>query len=378
MPSAWTTDDRRRSIRMNDDYQLWIGPRDSLGGRVDYSVTSHARFRALEPLTPGEQERFRRLPPGSNPRTRALVDSWLADSPSAATLIERGLDIFRQDGFFYTLTPPALGEHTADEFIFDTREGFCEHYASAFAIMMRMAGLPARVVTGYQGGELNSFGQYYIIRQSNAHAWTEVWTPDGGWQRVDPIAAVAPDRIALGINGSALGSQVTIVQRIGRFTLLRQVTLAWDAANTFWNNWVIGYGPALQRTLFRWLGFERPRWREMLWLTTAATFAILVVVTIGFGMRARRSARPDQAAEIYLQFERRLTKLGVEPMRSGETPTEFANRAAMSAPASRGDILSITGTYLAARYEPDTDGYALQTLRNAVRAFRPRRAPASP
>lgn len=376
MPSSWDTGDRRRSIRMSDDYQLWIGPRESVGGRVDYEVTSHARYRALEPLTEREQQIFKRLPPGANPRTRALVDSWLADSPTAETVIERGLDVFRQDGFFYTLTPPALGEHTADEFIFDTREGFCEHYASAFAVMMRMAGLPARVVTGYQGGELNGIGRYYIVRQSNAHAWTEVWTPDAGWTRVDPISAVAPERIALGINGSALTGEATIAQRIGRLTLLRQAALAWDAANTFWNDWVIGYGPLLQRSLFRWLGFERPRWREMLWLTAAATFVMLALLTTYFGIRARRAERQDRAAEIYRRFEGRLQRLGIEPLKTGETPTAFARRAARVVPESEAEILAITRSYLAARYEPDVDGSSLQALQEAVRSFTPRRAPA--
>ncbi len=197
MPAIWDAGERRRSIRMSSDYQLLVWPPGGLSQRLSYTVTSFSDYRALEPLSDVHREVLTRLPAGTNPRTRALVDDILADSPDPATVIARALDVFREDGFFYTLTPPPLGEHTADEFIFETREGFCEHYASAFAIMMRMAGLPARVVMGYQGGELNAMGDYYIIRQSNAHAWTEVWLEDGGWQRVDPISAVAPERIAI-------------------------------------------------------------------------------------------------------------------------------------------------------------------------------------
>ena len=377
MAATFSTDDRRRSIRMGDDYQLWIGPQETLGTRVNYTVTSYPRFRAMESLTEREREVFTRLPPDANPRTRALVDGWLADSPGADTIIARGLEVFAAEGFFYTLTPPPLGEHTADEFIFETREGFCEHYASAFAIMMRMAGLPARVVTGYQGGELNGIGEYYIVRQSNAHAWTEVWTPENGWTRVDPISAVAPERIALGFGGPLLAESRTIAQRIGRIALLRQAALAWDAASTFWNDWVIGYGPALQRSLLESFGFDRPRWRELLWLTIGATTLMMVAMAAWFGFSGSHWRARDRAAAAFLRFERRLRRARIAPMRAGETPSAYAARAAAALPGCRDAILGITQSYLAARYEPDSNGAALASLRARVSAFRPSSAHAS-
>jgi transglutaminase-like putative cysteine protease len=204
MPASW---EGRRDVAMGSDYQLRVFFGDGVDSRIDYRVTSYTQYRAMEPLTEAELNQFRRLPEDSNPRTRELAASWLADNPTSAQIIARALNVFRGDEFFYTLTPPALGRHTADEFIFETKEGFCEHYASAFAIMMRSAGIPARVVTGYQGGELNSIGKYYIVRQSDAHAWTEVWLADEGWVRVDPIEAVAPERIALGSSRGTLERQ---------------------------------------------------------------------------------------------------------------------------------------------------------------------------
>lgn len=374
MPQTWTTNDRR-NLFMGSDYMLRL-PFGGSGGRVSYSVTSYSRYRAMDPLSNNELEYFTRLPAGLNPRTRELVDGMLTDDPDARTIIDRGLDVFRQTGFFYTLTPPPLGEHSADDFIFGTREGFCEHYASAFAIMMRMAGMPTRVVTGYQGGELNEIGEYYIIRQSNAHAWTEIWLPGEGWTRVDPISAVAPERIALGSGRAGPGGASGIGQ-IRRLAWLRQAALAWDAVNTFWNEWIVGYGPRLQRSLLEKLGFERPRWRELMMMTVIATVIMMVGLTVYLGMRAHRWQPRDPAAECFLRFNRKLKRLHVEPIRRGETPTGYARRAAVSLPAAADTIWQVTSDYLAARYEPDRSGRALARLRGSVRGFRPRYARAS-
>jgi transglutaminase-like putative cysteine protease len=323
----------------------------------------------MEALDEGDVDLFRRLPTNGNPRTRALVDSFLEDSPDTDTIVARALDVFRQDGFFYTLTPLPLGEHTADEFIFDTQEGFCEHYASAFAIMLRMAGIPTRVVTGYQGGELNSMGDYYIIRQSDAHAWTEIWTPERGWYRVDPIQAVAPGRIAFGSQRISFQGERTIASQIRRMRWLRRAALAWDAANNFWDDWVIGYGPRLQRSLLEWLGFDRPRWRELLVMTVAAATVLTLALAVYLGLRTRRLNARDPAARSFEKFTRRLRQLKVEPMRDGETPSAYARRAAAALPERADPIRAITESYLQARYEPDWKGKALAGLKSRVNAF---------
>jgi transglutaminase-like putative cysteine protease len=378
MPESWSTDDRRVSIRMGDDYELRVGPANLGIGRWSYTVTSYSRYRAVEPLSPQERKSFTRLPPGFNPRTRALVDDFLRDDPDPETLIERGLDVFRADGFSYTLTPPALGQDTADEFIFETREGFCEHYASAFAIMMRMAGLPARVVTGYQGGEFNAFGRYFTVYQFNAHAWTEIWTPEDGWVRVDPIAAVAPGRIALGSTRASESGTATLAQRIGRASLLRQAKLAWDAVDTFWHDWVIDYGPRTQRSLLEHLGFDRPRWREMLLMTVLAGALMMGALTVCFGIRIRKWKTPDPAARSYERFLRKLKRARIEPRRPSETASAYAARATKELPGSAESIGEITTAYLTARYEPDQAGIAVERLRSLVRDFRPTCAHASP
>ena len=301
---------------------------------------------------------------------RALDELRVAElRPDAGELFAHLLDLALQ-------TPP-LGRHTADEFIFETREGFCEHYASALAIVLRMAGLPTRVVIGYQGGEYNAIGGYHVVRQSDAHAWTETWIPEDGWIRVDPIAAVAPERIALGLTRGGTAAPSTLAGRIGNLTLLRQAALAWDAVNTFWNDWVIGYGPVLQRSLLEWLGIERPRSRHLLWLTAGATVAMLVVLTFWLGHASRRRGDVDPAARQFARFARGLERRRIDPPGPGETPTAYAARACRLLPEAADAIAGVVTSYLRARYEADASGAALRELQDRVGDFRLRYARAS-
>jgi transglutaminase-like putative cysteine protease len=368
----------QRALRMGSDYQLRTFPGTARGTRLDYRVVSYTSYRALEPLSAVEQDLFRRLPPESSPRTRELVRGWLADDPSPEHLIERGMDWLRSQPFFYTLTPPALGRQPVDEFLFATREGFCEHYASAFTVMMRAAGLPARIVTGYQGGELNGVGGYYIIRQSDAHAWTEVWLANKGWVRVDPVSAVAPDRVALGSWRSALAGQRVPGSALGRIEWVRRALLVWDAAATYWNDWVIGYGPELQRALLDLLGFDglprAERWSKLLLLCVGATLAGSLLVSLQLAWRRRRRTSIDEPAREFATFAKRLAKLKVAPRARNEGPVAYAARAQSRVPQAAAEIRAIVAAYLRARYERDADSSALAELRERVASFRPARA----
>ena len=372
MPREWSATGRRNVV-MSSDYQLRVAFGDGLETRIDYEVVSFPSYRALEPLTLAEQERFKELPEDSNPRTRALVEGWLADDPTPEQIIERALNVFRGEEFFYTLTPPPLGRHTADEFIFETREGFCEHYASAFAIMMRAAGLPTRIVTGYQGGELNGLANYYIVRQSDAHAWTELWLEDEGWVRVDPIVAVAPERIALGTSRGSVERAVDARAALGRLAWIRNAMFAWDALNTYWNDWVIGYGPRLQRAILRSLGFERPRWPELLLSAAVATTVVLVALSLYLAWSFRRKLREDASARWFERFVAKLARSSVTPREPSETPEAYGARAAAVLPQSARDIGRVVDTYLKARYEPDASRRWLKELESLVRGFKPAR-----
>jgi protein-glutamine gamma-glutamyltransferase len=368
MPQRWSGDN---SLRMGSDYQLGtFGPPRSR--RLDYRVTSYVDYNAREPLNVGEQEMFRALPVGNSPRARALAASWLADSPSGVTLVARAMDWLASQPFAYTLTPPPLGAQPVDEFLFETREGFCEHYASALTVLLRAAGLPARVVTGYQGGELNAIGGYYIVRQSDAHAWTEVWLEEQGWVRVDGVAAVAPERVALGSSRLG-GADVGVAGGILRVGWLHQAALVWDAVNTRWQAWIIGYGPELQRNLLEHLGagnLRRTQRQAVLLGLAVGTTAVLLVALSGYLHWRRRQRRNiDAAAACFAAFGRRLERLRVRARAPGEGPRAYTERAAASVPQAAAAIRGVATLYLRARYEPDNDGAALAELRAEVAAF---------
>lgn len=385
LPSSWSGP---RGLTMNSDYQLGLffgGPRAARVTRLDYRATSYTDFAAREPLTDGWQDTFRRLPAQSSPRTRELVAEWLADDPTPQEIIDRGMRYLRSQPFYYTLTPPALGAQPVDEFLFQTREGFCEHYASAFAVMMRAAGLPARVVLGYQGGELNRFSRlssYYIVRQADAHAWTEVWLEDRGWVRVDPVSAVAPGRVSLGDwrTSGGLGLEGGVFDEVlGGSSWLRRVALTWDAAGYYWDAWVIGYGPDVQRALLAALGLDRAgttraeRTSTLLLLAVAVTVGASIALSLLLGRRFRPPP-PDAAARYFAVFRRRLSRHDVPAGAPNEGPAAYAARAAQRLPQAATDIRAVLGAYLRARYEPDADGAALAELRTRVASFRVARA----
>jgi transglutaminase-like putative cysteine protease len=365
MPSAWP---EREGIMLDSHYQLKrIQP---IRNRVDFNLTSYSKFVAAEQLSSTQLELYTRLPPDRNPRTRALVNGWLGEGASPTQIIARALNYFRAQPFYYTLTPPpANTNHTADEFLFDDREGFCEHYASAFSILMRAAGIPARVVTGYQGGELNPLGEYYIIRQSDAHAWVELWLGDQGWVRVDPTAAVAPLRIQFGLDGSmGLGEPVP-GRMLQRFPLLGKAVLVWDAVNSYWSEWILGYDMYIQRDLMEWLGLDDPRWATLLFMAGLSTGVLLVLLTFYLAWRFKPKSL-DTASRWYARGCAKLKRVAL--LKSPhEGPMDFAQRVAAAQPELAGPINEITRLYVKARYEGGIGLQELERLRQQVRAFKP-------
>ncbi|MBT8130700.1 MAG: DUF3488 and transglutaminase-like domain-containing protein, partial [Gammaproteobacteria bacterium] len=215
------------------------------------------------------------FPRNQNPKTRELARSWSLRSNTSEEVINLALQMFRQQAFVYTLNPPALNMASpVDDFLFSSRRGFCEHYASAFTLLMRAAGIPARVVLGYQGGEKNPFANHLTVRQSDAHAWSEVWVNNRGWVRVDPTAAVAPERVELGVEG-ALGAGESLPGLFRAYAWMRQVQFGLDALNNGWNQWVLGFDGQKQNTLLSALGMKQPSLRKMLLLMIALIILVL-------------------------------------------------------------------------------------------------------
>lgn len=323
-----------------------------------------------DPGPPGRVNRD--LAGRANPRAVALARELRGSSSSDEDFLRRVLLMFREQQFFYTLQPPALGEQPVDDFLFRTRAGFCEHYASAFAVLARAAGLPARVVAGYQGGERNPVADYWIVRQSDAHAWTEVWL-DGRWLRYDPTAAVAPERIESGLDAALPGLAGDALPLLGGGAWLERVALSWDALNATWDRWVLAFGPDQQSALLEGLGIQSPSLRDIALVCALTVSAVLVVFTL-LGLRSS-PARPDQVEEIWQRLCRRLGK-AVRPRSPHEGPAEYAAAVAALRPDLGATVQALAGHYLRLRYEQTPTVADVQRFARLVRTLRVARAPA--
>ncbi len=333
--------------------------------RLRYEISS---VIAPDPDTaedPGTLRRALRVPAGYNPRSVALAAEWREASRSDEEVVERAIDFLRQGRYVYTLEPPLLGTHSVDEFLFETRAGFCEHYASAFAILMRAAGVPARVVTGYQGGELNAFDNIITVRQSDAHAWTEVFLRSRGWVRIDPTAAAVPRRVEAGLSRAVPEAELRAMMR-PELEWLRGMRDQWEALAHKWNVWVLGYNPERQRDLLGSLGMRDADWRTL----TAALFTVLGLMTLALlAWSLRRIKRPDPVQRAWRAFCLKLAARGVERA-PHEGPRDYAARAARALPAARRAILRIGSLYIALRYGARAGAEGIARLRRMVRELR--------
>jgi transglutaminase-like putative cysteine protease len=280
---------------------------------VRYKAQSYPAFThgPVQPVL-GLRE-FVDLPPGFNPRTLALANEIRRDpryaQADARALVQVALERLRSGGYRYTLEPGVFGQHTADEFWFDRKQGFCEHIASSFVILMRALGIPARVVTGYQGGELNGVDGFWVIRQSDAHAWAEVWQAGAGWMRVDPTSAVAPGRT--GAFQRLAAPQGVVAQAIGNFspTLAAQLRATWEAVNNGWNQWVLNYTQAKQLNLLKNIGFESPSWEDLSYLLVG----IIVLASLaGAAWTLWERAQHDPWLRLLARARKRLAQGGIE------------------------------------------------------------------
>ncbi len=243
-----------------------------------YRAVSHVNYRQgpqQRALVPPE---YRQLPPGFNPRTIDLAHRLMFENPpgDSLALVQSALRLLRTGGYSYTLAPGVYGQHTADEFWFDRKEGFCEHIASAFVVLMRAMDIPARLVTGYQGGSPNTLDGYWVVRQSDAHAWTEVWLDGRGWIRVDPTSVVAPSRTGSFERLTAPRGVLEAAMATVNPDLSALVRAGWEAMNNSWNQWVLNYTQSRQLNLLRNLGFDAPTWEDLARLLIALVVLIAI------------------------------------------------------------------------------------------------------
>lgn len=351
--------------------EMLLVARERVVQRLRYTLESDTAYRLAPDESPATLGRYLQLPPGANPQAVALARSWRAAQVSDEAqvnqaLVNQALRHFGAEAFRYTLEPPALGRDAVDDFLFRTRAGFCEHYAGAFVVLARAMGIPARVVTGYLGGERNPFDDVWTVRQSDAHAWAEVWLAERGWVRVDPTAAIDPSRVAPGVRSLRTGTNDGAA---GAGWFLR-IRFGIDAVANAWNQWVLVYDAGRQERLLARLGLEGADWRTSVGLLAAGIATCVGAIAL-LTLRVRRAPEPEVRS--YELFCRRLAKRGVV-RRPNETPRALLARArpALDA-ASMREAERIVELYDALRYAKPTPTRPerVRHLRELVLAFRP-------
>ncbi|HEY4368967.1 MAG TPA: DUF3488 and transglutaminase-like domain-containing protein [Steroidobacteraceae bacterium] len=336
--------------RMARSFDQQLVSRIPLAAATTFTLQSSPAYRYGDATLPTTTRKLDLAVGERNPRSKQFAIDLRARTGSDEAFLNAVLHKFRDEQYFYTLEPPRLAPDSVDDFLFNTRRGFCEHFASAFTLLARAAGIPARVVTGYQGGELNPMGGYLIVRQSDAHAWSEVWLEGKGWVRKDPTAYVAPERIESGLS-AAVGADEPVPDRLLRSSrALVQIRFAWDALNTFWNDQVVEYGERQQRSLLERLGIRDPDWQVLgigLVLTLAAFFTALSIY-LAWQFRPRRR---DPVFQIYIQLSRRLARRNLGRAQH-EGPRDYFERVIRARPDLARELDEARSLYISLRYGP--------------------------
>ncbi|MBS0614124.1 MAG: DUF3488 domain-containing protein [Proteobacteria bacterium] len=378
---------RRRWLLPLEQPLRWDAPRafltadavllqpDPVTRPLDLRVESDTTYLRDKPLREYERRRQTRLPSQFNPRTQELARRLRAAAADDAAFVQAVLQLFRREQFYYTLTPPRLADNAVDEFLFETRRGFCEHYASAFAVLMRAGGVPARVVTGYQGGEFNRFAGYWIVRQSDAHAWNEVWLEGRGWVRADPTAAVAPERIERGSAGAQeLSGAGNWYRRQGWFTDLR---LRLDQFSDLWRDAILKFDQRSQLALLRNLHIPEPDTNKLVLCLAAA----LVLTSLWLAWQVRRGSalrQRDPVLDEFRRLQRRLRARGVG-IKPSDSALGIAAIVAREQPALAARVAALCELYNHLRYgRPEEDTGVTPVSREPASTAPVSTAPVSP
>lgn len=358
-----------RSLRKNAYYQLIS--LDNPDTRAEYKITSHTQFNTGY-ITKTEYTNNLQLPSKPTQKIKQLVVQLDGFDQSAEVFIQSILDHFRNEKFYYTLTPPLMEENPIETFLFETRYGFCSHYATAFVYLMRVAGIPARVVSGYQGGELNKVGGFLEIKQANAHAWAEVWLADKGWTRFDPTVAIAPERIEQGVNID-LQIATGMINFNGLYSgtskallWLKSARQAWSSIDYKWQRWVINYTTENQTKFLSSLGINNIK--SMLYYL-AASIIFMTFFLACFILKPRKP-KADKELMLYQQFCKKLARAGFYK-KVGETATNFSGRIQKQRPDITDRVKKITAIFLKIRYQQDSAEQDIFLLKREVVKFKP-------
>lgn len=337
-----------------------------------YPVRSALTYQTA-PATAPERARALQLPRNLTLRMRELVADWRSRAVDDWALVQEALAFFHRESFYYTLQPPRLGANPTDAFLFETKQGFCEHYASAFALLMRIGGVPARVVLGYLGGEPNRLSGHWSVWQSDAHAWAEVFIDGRGWVRVDPTAVIDPTRIDNSGATRLLGAGQSMRFNLDQANMLAQLMRNWrlfgDTVNAAWQNWVLDFSAADQLALLDQLGFGALREYGLAVLMVIAVSLTLGVILLAL-LRDRIVRDPLEAH--YLQFCQRLARIGLARQHH-EGPQHFGQRVIQQRPDLMVAVKRFLAVYIPARFGVQSDNKAVNQLAELLRRFHPRK-----
>jgi len=355
----------RREVALSHDRVLVA--MDPVTVVTSYDAVSHLETRADQPLSERARLVETRLPADRNPRARALALQMRARAGSDGEYARQVLDWFRTQGLEYTLEPGVTSIDSVDTTLFDSKRGFCGHFASAYANLMRAAGVPARVVTGYLGGEWNPVGGYYLVRQSEAHAWTEVWLDERGWTRIDPTAVVAPERLQRGVFELLAGSLPTTSTFVHNTPALRRITLIWDGMNQWWQSRVVEFNLRSQFELLGWLGIESPRWQHLGWAFALGLFAWIAWIALTL-RRGVGSHRHDEISRLWLAANRKFARVAL-PRQPAEGPLDYAARIGAARPDLAVLAREIAQRYATVRFGANPGEEDMAAFRKAVSAL---------
>ncbi len=343
-------------VFFTDDYEL-IGA-EPVTETTSYTAVSYTSVRSTQELRPATRRSDTRQPSNRNPRAQAFARELRARAGTDSQFVRAVLDFLSTGGFEYSLTPPALGADAVDDFLFTTRRGFCGHFASAFVALMRAGGVPAHIVTGYLGGEWNPIGGYFAVRQSDAHAWAEVWLEGRGWIRVDPTAVVEPERLNRGILDLLPNAVSGSERMLHGSPWLTSILQRWDAANTWWSAHVVKFDFQSQLNLLQRLGIASPDERLVGWMFGAGLLAWLAWIAWQFS-RSVPTARPDRLARAYSRLCSKLGRAGLSRA-PHQGPLSYADAVGSQRPDLAAGVRSLLEQYASLRFgkaarEPDPE-----------------------
>ncbi len=364
----WPTQAELASAHLTGDLVLLQpGP---VSRPIDVEATSHTQGRFEQSLNAGLRTRDTRLPAHSNPRTVEFAQQLRREHNDDRDFVRSVLELLHTQDYYYTLEPPPLGADSVDEFLFDTKRGFCAHYASAFAVLMRAAGIPARVVTGYVGGAYNPYAHDWIVRQSDAHAWDEVWIAGTGWMRIDPTAAIDPMRIDRRLRDAQSAIAAANIQLGGNLPWLTDLRMRVDALRQLWREEILRYDPAAQQALLSHLMIPEPDPNKL--VIVLASGLALALGWLTWQVRHELKPRPNDAlTRAYARLCAKLAARGL-PRAAHEGAESYAARIAAVRPDLASAVVPLCRRYSELRYGRGHSRAEIGRFALAVRAFRPR------